>query len=54
MDEYPKWLYRPNEAVLVEDADAERALGPGWFATPDAVEERAPKRRKGGGDADDR
>lgn len=36
--EYPKWKYHPEEApVIVQDAAAEKALGPGWFSNPACV-----------------
>lgn len=45
--EYPKWLYKPDgAAVLVDDAEAERALGDGWYATPDAAAEAATKPKR--------
>ena len=35
MAEYPKWKYhRTLEPVVVDDPDAEAALGPGWFDSP--------------------
>ena len=35
MSEYPKWKYHATEqALVVDDIDAEEALGHGWFDTP--------------------
>jgi hypothetical protein len=35
--EFPKWKYAVDGGVIVEDADAETALGAGWFAFPEDV-----------------
>lgn len=33
--EFPKWKYHPEkEPLIVRDADAESALGQGWFDNP--------------------
>lgn len=33
--EFPKWKYHPqHEPVVVDDADAEKALGDGWGDSP--------------------
>lgn len=34
--EFPKWKYRKDEAVLVDDAATEKALGKGWGDAPDS------------------
>lgn len=35
---FPKWKYGPDHSSqMVLDADAERALGPGWYDTPTAA-----------------
>lgn len=35
MSEFPKWRYHATkQAMIVDDADAEEALGLGWFDTP--------------------
>jgi hypothetical protein len=35
MFEFPKWKYSVTGGVIVDDADAEAALGAGWFNFPD-------------------
>lgn len=35
--EFPKWKYSADGAVIVDDADAEAALVGEWFDFPDAV-----------------
>lgn len=38
--EFPKWKYHDaHEAVVVQDADAEKALGPGWRDSPVAQDQ---------------
>lgn len=33
--EFPKWKYHPDrEPVIVDDYDAEKALGADWYDTP--------------------
>lgn len=35
MSQYPKWKYHSVEqALIVDDRDAEESLGQGWFDTP--------------------
>ena len=38
--EFPKWKYHPDkEAVVVQNADEEKALGADWFDRPDLARE---------------
>lgn len=37
MSEFPKWKYRERQSVIVENAEEERALGPGWVDDPQAA-----------------
>ena len=39
MFEFPKWKYSVTGGVIVEDAEAEAALGAGWYNFPDEVEQ---------------
>ena len=32
--EFPKWKYKGDEAVVVADKEAEKALGAGWKDAP--------------------
>ncbi|MCY1429284.1 hypothetical protein D9M71_451960 [compost metagenome] len=32
---HPKWKYSKNSALIVDDAEAEEALGEGWFDSPE-------------------
>ena len=42
MSQYPKWKYHATEqALIVDDLDAEEALGEGWFDTPAEADESA-------------
>lgn len=37
MFEFPKWKYSVTGGVIVDDAEAEAALGDGWFNFPEDV-----------------
>lgn len=40
---YPKWMYNAKQsAVLVPDAQMEKALGPGWCDTVELAKEYVP------------
>lgn len=45
MSTHPKWKYHSKEpAVIVDDEDAEEALGLGWYDTPaEALENAEPE-----------
>jgi hypothetical protein len=35
MDQYPRWKYAADgRSLVVDDADAEEALGEGWYDSP--------------------
>ena len=34
--DFPKWKYKGDDAVLVDDKEAEKALGAGWKDAPAA------------------
>lgn len=35
MDKYPRWKYAADgRSIVVDDADAEEALGDGWYDSP--------------------
>ena len=38
--EFPKWKYRGDEAVLVDNAKDEKALGKDWCDTPSDPDEK--------------
>lgn len=38
---YPRWKYSVAGGVIVNDAEAEAALGDGWYNFPDEVEQAA-------------
>lgn len=43
MSEFPKWRYHATkQALIVDDKDAEEALGLGWFDTPAEAQAAAP------------
>ncbi|MNE04067.1 hypothetical protein D3C80_965900 [compost metagenome] len=33
-EEFPKWKYSKGQSIVVDDAEAEEALGEGWFDSP--------------------
>jgi hypothetical protein len=37
--QYPKWKYKNGKSCVVNDANAEAALGDGWYDTPGALKE---------------
>ena len=39
--EFPKTKYRNGEAVVVDDAEAEKALGASWGDHPEHTDKRA-------------
>lgn len=42
MSEFPKWRYHATkQALIVDDREAEEALGFGWFDTPAEAQEAA-------------
>ncbi|WP_315809451.1 hypothetical protein [Pseudomonas sp. C9-3] len=41
-EEFPKWKYRPGEAVIVESAEEELALDGEWFDAPPQTPAVAP------------
>src|SRR6185295_20156862 len=55
MSQYPKWKYHATEqALIVDDLDAEEALGEGWFDTPaEASESALDDSNDSGDDSDD-
>lgn len=53
MFEFPKWKYSVTGGVIVEDAEAEAALGDGWFNFPDEVEAAQKAKREAEDEADD-
>lgn len=51
MELYPKWKYAADgRSIVVDDADAEEALGEGWYNSPADVPD--PDDGLTGGDAD--
>lgn len=44
---FPKWKFHPHKsAVMVPDADSEKALGPGWYDTPTEATRRLEEEQK--------
>lgn len=55
MQTHPKWLYHPQlPATMVDDSNAEEALGDGWFDTPAEAQEAAALAASSGSGDDDK